>query len=149
MVLIVGFVFAAVWLGRILFGNKEEAKSLAGSGSSRSNGPPPPPSQKIVSKTWTLQFWFSVAALSVVISLLSYSFGPLIFISMLVLLWMLFFPSGIVYRGTWLFWFWCIVWAVLTSAEAESAGPMVFILMIMLCYTIITGKTFFSSPKVK
>jgi len=68
---------------------------------------------------------------------------------MVVLSWMMFFSSGIVYRGTWLFWFWCLVWAVLASAEAESAGPLVFILMIMLCYTVITGKTFFSSPKVK
>lgn len=149
MVLIVGFVLAAVWLGRILFGNKEEGKSLAGPGSSRTNGPPPLPSQKMLARTWTVQFWFCVAALSVVISLLSYSFGPLIFISMLVIFWMMVFPAGIPYRGSWLFWVWCLVWASLVSAEASTAGPIVFILMIMLCYTIITGKTPFVSPRVK
>jgi hypothetical protein len=103
----------------------------------------------LVAKAWTWQVWFWVSSLSVGICWLSSSFGPLIFISMVVLSWMMFFSSGIVYRGTWLFWFWCLVWAVLASAEAESAGPLVFILMIMLCYTVITGKTFFSSPKVK
>lgn len=152
MLLVLGFILAAVWVGQKLFGSREGAKSetvpeLAGL--STGNGPPPLPSKRLVAKAWTWQVWFWVSSLSVGISWLSSSFGPLIFISMVVLSWMMFFSSGIVYRGTWLFWFWCLVWAVLASAEAESAGPLVFILMIMLCYTVITGKTFFSSPKVK
>ena len=149
IVLIAGFVLAAVWLGRILFGKQAKGSSLAGSESSRMNGPPPLPSQKKLSKTRTGEFWFCVAALSLVISLLSYSFGPLIFISVLVIFWMLVFPAGIPYRGSWLFWAWCLVWASLVSAEAKTAGPIVFIPMVMLCYTIITGKTPFVSPRVK
>ena len=149
MVLMVGFVLAAFWLGRILFGDREEAKNPVGSGPSSFNDPSPLAPQKMLSKSRSPQFWFSVAALSVVISLLSYSFGPLILISMVVIFWMMVFPGGIPYRGTWLFWVWCLVWASLLAAEASTAAPIVFILMIMLCYTIITGKTPFISPRDK
>ncbi len=92
-----------------------------------------------------------ISILSLLFTLLmlqAHSFGPIIFLAFMILGWMVLFPAGRKWLGTWLFWLTAGGGVIMVCSEARSFGPLIGLAVVAICWSLFfrSGRKYLTTP---